>query len=210
MDKQTPILVAVAEGHPVMREGFKGIIEREADLRLVAHTSDGTEALAAFRRHHPQVMLLNLRLECLDGLTVIRAVRSEYPQARLIAYSEGDRDEAVYRSLVAGARGYLPQHTSPQEIPTAIRMVSSGQRYLPPEAAMILAQRAMGQELTPREQNVLAELAQGKGNKEVAAAMGISPGTVKFHLANIMDKLAASDRTQVILIGLKRGLVSLA
>ena len=209
MDREEPIRVLIADDHAVVRQGVAAIISTDRGMTIVAQAKNGREAVELFRRERPHVGLIDLKMPELDGVGTITAIRAEFPHAALLVLTTYDRDEDIYRSLQAGAKGYLLKEGSPQELLAAIRAVHRGQRYLPPEVAEKLAEHVMYPELTGRELEVLRLMATGKTNREVGGALFITEGTVKAHVNNILTKMGVRDRTQAVTTALKRGLVQL-
>jgi two-component system NarL family response regulator len=203
------IRIMVVDDHPVVREGFAGMIGTEPDMKLVAEARSGEEARQLFRRHRPDVTLMDLRMPGMNGVEAIRAIRGEFPQSRFIVLTTYDGDEDIYRALEAGAQAYLLKDMLCEEILAAIRAVHAGQRRIPAEVGTRLAERMSGLELSGREQQVLALVVKGKSNKEIAGELDITEATVKGHLTNILSKLGVSDRTQAAITALRRGLVHL-
>jgi two-component system NarL family response regulator len=209
MSTQGAIRIMVVDDHPVVREGFAGMIATEPDMDLVAEASTGEEARRLFRQHEPDVTLMDLRMPGMNGVEAIRAIRAEFPQSRFIVLTTYDGDEDIYRALQAGAQAYLLKDMLCEEILAAIRAVHAGQRRIPAEVGTRLAERMSGLELSGREQQVLELVVKGQSNKEIAARLDITEATVKGHVTNILSKLGVTDRTQAAITALRRGLVHL-
>lgn len=201
--------VLIADDHALMRNGVANLLNQEADLEVVAEAADGEAAVEAFARHLPDVTLVDLRMPRLEGVEVVRRIREAHPGARLIILTTYDTDEDIDRALQAGARAYLLKDVSAEDLLACIRAVLRGETYVAPAVAARLAERGARVQLTPRELGVLRELAVGRANKEIAAGLGISEGTVKVHLAHLFDKLGVSSRTEAIAVAVRRGLVRL-
>jgi two-component system NarL family response regulator len=199
--------VLVVDDHPVVREGLVALLGRQDDLVVAGETGDGEEAVEIFRRERPDVVLMDLRLPRMSGVEAITAIRHEFPEARILVLTTYDGEEDIYRALHAGARGYLLKASPRGELLAAIRAVAGGQRWIPPEVAERLAGRVAGAELTPRELAVLHEIVNGKSNKRIGAALGVTEGTVKTHVNNILSKLGVADRTEAAIAAIQRGLV---
>ncbi|PSN07414.1 DNA-binding response regulator [filamentous cyanobacterium CCT1] len=206
---QAPIRVLIADDHPALREGLSALLERQADLQVVAMAADGQAAVAQMRAHQPDVILMDLRMPRLEGADAVAMICSEWPEARIIILTTYDGDEDIYRALRAGAKGYLLKDAPCEELFTAIRQVHRGQRYIMSQVAQKLTDRFQRSELTDRELEVLQLLVQGNTNRDISEALCVAEGTVKFHIRNILDKLGAGDRTQAVTIALKRGLARL-
>ncbi|HEY3120836.1 MAG TPA: response regulator transcription factor [Vicinamibacteria bacterium] len=209
MTDAAAIRIMVVDDHPVVREGFAGMIGTEPDMKLVAEAKSGEEAQRLFRQHHPDVTLMDLRMPGLNGVEAIRAIRREFPHSRFIVLTTYDGDEDIYRALEAGAQAYLLKDMLCDEILAAIRAVHAGQRRIPAEVGTRLAERMSGLELSGREQQVLELVVKGKSNKEIAGQLDITEATVKGHVTNILSKLGVTDRTQAAIAALRRGLVHL-
>jgi two-component system NarL family response regulator len=203
------IRIMVVDDHPIVREGFGGMIGTEADMIVVAEASSGEEAIALFQRHRPDVTLMDLRMPGMDGLETMRLILREFPHGRFIVLTSYDGDEDIYRALEAGAQAYLLKHMLCDEILTAIRTVHAGHRRIPAAVGMRLAERISSAALSARELEVLQLIGKGKSNRDVACGLVISEATVKGHVTNILTKLGAIDRTQAVIIALKRGLIHL-
>ena len=203
------IRILSVDDHDLVRKGIAAILSTEADLELVAAASCGSEAVALFRQHKPDVTLMDLRLSDMSGSEVTAAIRQEFPEARIIALTSYDGDQDIYRALEAGIRGYLLKEMVHTEVVKAIRVVHEGKRYIPAEVSQQLTGYFPDVALTPREVEVLGLVARGLGNKEVGDILGTAPGTVKAHVQNILSKLGAKDRTHAVTIALRRGIIHL-
>jgi DNA-binding NarL/FixJ family response regulator len=208
-DAVRTIRVLCVDDHPLIRKGIASILANEPDIELVAEAADGREAIRAYRESFPDVTLMDLRMPELDGIAATKAIRAEFPDARIIALTMYDGDQDIYRALDAGVRGYLLKENVHANVLYAIRTVQSGKRLVPPEVAGRLAEYFPKVLLTPRETEVLALVANGLGNREIAERLGTASGTIKVHVQNILDKLGASDRTQAVTIALQRGVLHL-
>jgi DNA-binding NarL/FixJ family response regulator len=209
MSQPAVIRVLIVDDHPIVQQGLTAIIKEEPDLAVIGQAKDGIEATNLFRQEQPDVTLMDLRMPQMGGVEAITAICTEFNDARIIVLTTYDGDEDIYRGLRAGAKGYLLKDSKPNELRTAIRMVHSGQRYIPPNVAAKLVQRMTNPELSDRELEVLQLVAQGMSNLEISAALNISESTVKSNINRILSKLGVKDRTQATIIALKRGLASL-
>jgi len=207
--KTACVRVLIADDHPVVRTGLAAVIAQEDDLCIVAQAEDGARAVALFQEHHPDVVLMDLRMPEMDGVEAIRRITTEFPDARIIALTTYDGDADIHRALAAGAQGYLLKEMLVTDVITAIRSAWRGARILPPAVAVKMAEHARTKDLTKRELEVLGLVARGLTNKEVAVAIGRTTETVKLHLKRIYAKMRVSDRTQAVTIGLRRGLIHL-
>jgi two-component system NarL family response regulator len=203
------IRIMVIDDQAVVRQGFVALINTVADMEVIAEGIDGQQAIELFRQHQPDITLMDLRMPVLGGVEAIAKIRQESPGARIIVLTTFDGDEDIYRSLQAGAQGYLLKDMFFEELEEAIRRVHAGARRLPAVVAERLAERMTGSELTGRELEVLEEIVRGKSNKEIGSALRISEATVKSHINNILGKLGVSDRTQAATTALQRGIVHL-
>jgi DNA-binding NarL/FixJ family response regulator len=209
MTKGEPIRVLSVDDHPLLREGIAAIINNQADMQLVAQASNAQEAIQQFRKHLPCVTLMDLRLPDKSGIDAMRAVRTEFPEARVIILTTFEGDVEIQRALEAGARGYILKSTPPKELVEVIRHVHAGRKRISPQLAAQLADHLSDEDLTAREVEVLCQVAGGNRNRDIAEKLFITEETVKVHVKHIMDKLGASDRTEAVAIGLRRGIIQL-
>lgn len=203
------IRVLAVDDHPLVREGIAGLVSNQSDMELVAEASNGREAIELFRQHHPDVTLMDLQMPEMGGIDALSAIRSEFPDARIIVLTTYAGDVQVMRALKGGARGYLLKGMLRKELLETIRAVHAGHKRLSAEVAAEIAEHATEDALTARETGVLRLIAAGKANKEVAAQLGLTEETVKSHVTNILGKLGANDRTHAVTIALKRGIIDL-
>jgi two-component system NarL family response regulator len=201
------IRVMVIDDQAVVRQGFVSLISTVSDMEIVAEGSNGREAVELFRQHQPDITLIDLRMPLMSGVEAIGEIRREFPGARIIVLTTYDGDEDIYRSVQAGAQGYLLKDMFFEELESAIRKVHGGARLIPGSVAERLAARMSSSELTSRELEVLRQIVDGKSNKEIANVLSISEATVKSHINNILSKLGVSDRTQAATRALQRGIV---
>ena len=201
--------VLVVDDHALFRTGVANIINQEPDLEVVAEAGDGLEAVDAFERHHPQITLLDLRMPRLEGVEAVRRIREHDPHARVIVLTTYDTDDEISRALKAGAKAYVLKDISADDLLGCIRDVLAGKTYIAPAAAAKLAEGVTRVQLTPREMAALKLMADGKANKEIAAALDISERTVKTHLGHLFEKLGVTSRTEAIKVATRRGLVRL-
>jgi len=209
MSNQTHIRVLCVDDHPLLREGIAAIINNQSDMLLVAEASNGREAIQKYREHQPDVTLMDLRLPDMSGIDSMIAIRSEFPEARIVMLTTFEGDVEIQRSLEAGARGYLLKSMPPKDLAEAIRQVLGGKKRIPPELAAQLAEHLGDEALTEREIEVLRHIAGGNRNRDIADRLFISEETVKVHVKHIMEKLGAADRTQAVAIAVRRGIIQL-
>jgi DNA-binding NarL/FixJ family response regulator len=204
-----PIRVLVVDDHNIVRQGLVALLNTVSDLSVVAEASDGEEAIAAHRKHKPDVTLMDLRLPKMGGADAITRIREESPGARIVVLTTFDGDEDIFRALQAGAKGYLLKGMDIDELTDAIRAVHAGKSKIPSFVAEKLAERMGGPALTARETEVLRRIVAGRSNKEIAGDLFISEATVKTHVNSILGKLGVTDRTQAATTALQRGIVHL-
>lgn len=209
ISQSTAIRVLIVDDHAIVRRGLATIIDRDPEMTVIAQAEDGRQAIALFREYQPDVTLMDLRMPQMEGVESITAICAEFKQARIIVLTTYDGDEDIYRGLHAGAQGYLLKDAKADELLSAIRIVHSGQKYVPQAVGAKLLQRMSNPELSERELAVLRLMAQGMSNIDIATALRISESTVKSHVNRLLSKLGVNDRTQAVIVAVKRGLVSL-
>ena len=203
------IRILTVDDHPMLREGIAALVASQPDMKLIAEASTGREALAQFRKHRPDLTLMDLQMPDMDGIEAMVAICSEFPDARIIVLTTYKGDIQVLRALKAGARAYLLKGLLRKELLETIRAVHAGQKRISPNVAVELADHALDDALTSREIDVVRLIAGGHANKLIADQLGITEDTVKGHVKNILSKLGASDRTHAVTIALKRGIIEL-
>lgn len=207
MALSNPIRILSVEDHPVFREGLSTIIGSQQDMVLVAQAANAVEAIAEFRRHRPDITLMDLKLPGTNGTDTLIAIRGEFPQARIIMLSTADGDGEIQRALRAGAAAYVLKSMPRNELLAVVRSVHAGKRHIPPEVAARLAEHLGDEDLTSRELDVLRLVRDGYRNKQIADQLSIAETTVNFHIKNIVGKLGANDRTHAVTIAVRRGLL---
>ncbi len=203
------IRVLAVDDHVLVRQGIAVLLSTEPGMALVGEASNGREAIQQFRKHRPDITLMDLQMPEMNGLDAITAIRGEFPDAKIIVLTTYKGDVQILRALKAGARGYLLKNTIHKELTETIRAVHAGKKALSPEASYEIAEHATDDALTPAEINVLRLIAAGNANKQIADQLSITEETVKGRVKNILSKLGANDRTQAAMIGLKRGIIEL-
>ena len=203
------IRILTVDDHPLLRKGIAALVNGEPDMKLVAEASNGREAIEQFRLHRPDITLMDLQMPDLDGIEAISCIHREFNNARIIVLTTYTGDVQVVRALKAGARGYVLKGHVHRQLLETIRAVDAGQKRIPPEIAVELADHAADDELTSREIDVLRLIAAGNANKQIADQLTIGEATVKSHVTNILSKLGANDRAHAVTIGLKRGIIEL-
>ena len=209
MTDQSPIRILSVDDHALLREGIAAVINHQPDMLLVSQASGGRDAILQFREHRPDVTLMDLRMPDISGIDTLIAIRSEFPEARVIMLTTFEGDVEIQRALEAGARGYLLKNMPPSELAQAIRQVHAGKKRVPPEIAAQLAEHMADENLTVREVEVLQRISGGNRNRDIAELLCISEETVKVHVKHVMDKLGAKDRTEAITIAVRRGIIQL-
>jgi DNA-binding NarL/FixJ family response regulator len=206
-DSIATIKILTVDDHPVFREGISAVIAGQNDMALVGEASSGAQAIEGYRLHRPDVTLMDIQMADLDGIATTRMIRDEFPQARIIVLTTYKGDTQAMMALKAGASGYLLKSSLRKELVDAIRAVHAGRKRIPPEIAMQIAEYAGEDALSAREVQILQSVARGNANKEIAIECCISDQTVKTHLASIISKLKAKDRTHAVTIAIKRGIL---
>jgi len=209
MNTSSPIRVLCVDDHPLMREGIAAVIRNEPDMVLAAEATTGHEAISAFREHRPDITLMDIRLPDISGIDALLTIRSTFTDARVIMLTTFDGDADIQRSLESGAKGYMLKSMPRKDLVEMIRKVHAGKRHVPPEVAAQLAEHLGSDSLSKREVEVLEKVAGGNRNSDIAGILFISEETVKGHIKHIMEKLNASDRTEAVAIGLRRGIIRL-
>ena len=209
MSDQDRIRVLTVDDHPLLREGISTLINNQPDMCIVGEASNGSEALERFRELRPDITLMDVRLPDKSGIDAMVAIRSEFPDARVIMLTTSEGDVEIQRALGTGARGYILKSMPPKDVIEAIRIVHAGKKRIPPAIAAHLAEHYADEDLTAREIEVLQQVSGGNRNRDIADRLFISEETVKVHIKHIMEKLGANDRTQAVSIALKRGIIHL-
>ena len=209
MIPEIPIRVLSVDDHPLLREGIATIIGAQPDMILVSQAASAREGIQQFREERPDITLMDLRLPDMSGIDALIAIRAEFADARVIMLSTFQGDVEIQRALEAGARGFLLKSMPPADMVAAIRQVHAGKRCLPPDVAMTLAEYVAEDALTPRELEILPLIAAGNRNRDIAEILSISEDTVKAHIKHTMEKLGARDRTEAVVIGVRRGIIHL-
>lgn len=203
------IRILTVDDHPLLREGVAALVASQSDMEVVGEAANGLEAVKEFRKHRPDITLMDLVMPEMNGVDATIAIRSEFPDARIIVLTTYVGDVQVLRALRAGARGYLLKGLLRKELLETLRAVHAGQKRIPPEVAAQLADHTGDEELSTRQIEILRLIAGGNANKEIANQLSITEETVKGHVKNILSKLRANDRTHAVTIGLKRGIIEL-
>jgi DNA-binding NarL/FixJ family response regulator len=204
-----PIRILIAEDHLIARVGVKAIINAQPDMKVVAEAVNGMQAVELYRKHRPDVTLMDVRMPGMSGVEATIAIRGEFADAHIIALSTYGGDEDIRRALQAGARSYLTKDVLGEELIRAIHAVHAGGKYLPAGVAAALESSALPAGLSAREMEVLSLIVKGQGNKQIAFQLGIAEHTVKNHVKNILSKLSVDDRTQAATAAIQRGIIHL-
>jgi two-component system NarL family response regulator len=203
-----PISILIADDHPLILAGLTSLLATMPEFRVVAQATEGLEAVALYRQHRPDVVIMDLSMPRLNGVEAIEQIRAEDSSASIVILTTYQGDEDVFRGLRAGAKAYLLKDGDSRQLVDCLRAVASGQQFLPAEVASKLAERKATSQLSRRELDILAHLATGKSNKMIARSADIEVGTVKFHVNNILAKLNVASRTEAATVAARRGLLS--
>lgn len=203
------IRILTVDDHPIVRKGIAALVSNEPDMEVVAEASTGAEAIEMFRRHRPDVTIMDIQLPVMSGIEAIGKIQSEFPGARIVVLTTYSGDVQAARAVSVGARGYILKAQVNQELLETIRAVHAGKLRIPQEIAVQIVEHAADDALTRREIDVLRLIAAGNGNKQIADQLSVGEGTVKSHVNNILSKLGAHDRTHAVTIGLARGIIDL-
>jgi DNA-binding NarL/FixJ family response regulator len=203
------LTLLIVDDHFVVRSGLVASLELEEDLRVVAEVERGEDVIAAYAKHRPDLVLMDVQLPGISGIEATAALLTSHPEAHVLIFSTSVKDEEIHQAMQAGALGYHPKSSSRDSLLTAIRTVSAGKTSLPPDIAQRLRERLTEPEITPREKEILTLVSRGRANKEIAAQLGIAEDTVKQHVSRILQKLRVSDRAQATAEAIRRGIVKL-
>ncbi len=207
MKKESKIRILVADDHYVVRMGVIAMINNEPDMEVVAEAANGTQVIDRFNTSKPDLVLLDSRMPLKDGVQAAQEIRNQHGAARILMLTAFDGDEDIHKALAAGAQGYVLKSSTGEQLIPALRAVAAGKDWIPEEVADRLIKRDKFEPLTPRELEVLNELAKGLANKQIASVMNISQHTTKGYLKNILTKLHVADRTEAVTVAIQRGLI---
>ncbi len=205
--KTSPIRILIADDHYIVRMGLIAMINSEPDMEVIAEATDGAQAIAMFMKRTPDLAVMDLRMPVKTGIEATLEIRKQTAAARILMLTALDGDEDIHKALEAGASGYVLKDSTEEKLVPAIRAVASGQRWIPDDVAQRLTSRRLFEELTPRELQVLRELAKGLANKQIAGVLNITENTAKWYLKNILTKLRVSDRAEAVAVAIQRGII---
>ena len=209
MKKLETIRILIADDHYIVRMGLVALMSTEPDMEVVAEAADGVQAVELFRKHHPDLAVLDMRMPLRNGIETTREIRTTFPTAKVLILTAFDGGEEIHKALQTGAQGYVLKSSTGEKLIPAIRAVAAGQSWVPQEVANRLTARNLFEELTPRELQVLQLLAKGRANKEIADILRITEYTAKDHLKSILAKLRVADRTEAATAAIQRGIIHL-
>ena len=209
MKNERTIRILIADDHYVVRMGLLALVNTEADMKIIGEASDGNQAVDMFEKLQPDLVLMDLRMPIMDGVAATKKICVKHPAARILMLTTYDGDTDIHRAIQAGARGYVLKNTTGGDLIPALRAVAAGEKWIPREISTRLAARKLFEELTPRELEVLQQMARGLANKEIGDVLKITEYTVKDHLKNILGKLRVADRTEAVTVALQRGIIQL-
>jgi DNA-binding NarL/FixJ family response regulator len=204
-----PIRILAVDDHPLLRGGIAALIAAQPDMQLIAEASRGEEAVEQFRRHRPDITLMDLQMKGMSGIEAIIAIHAEFPAAKIIVLTNLEGDALAQRALKAGAQGYLLKGSMRTDLPETVRSVYRGAKAIDSDVAVRLAEHVSDERLSPREIEVLSLIAAGNSNKMISAQLDLSEETTKAHVKNIIAKLHAHDRTHAVTVALRRGIIQL-
>jgi DNA-binding NarL/FixJ family response regulator len=203
------IRILAVDDHPLLRGGIAALIAAQPDMQLIAEASRGEEAVEQFRRHRPDITLMDLQMKGMSGIEAIIAIHAEFPAAKIIVLTNLEGDALAQRALKAGAQGYLLKGSMRTDLPETVRSVYRGAKAIDSDVAVRLAEHVSDERLSPREIEVLSLIAAGNSNKMISAQLDLSEETTKAHVKNIIAKLHAHDRTHAVTVALRRGIIQL-
>ena len=209
MNHDSKIRILVVDDHSLIRMGLVSLVNTEPDLTVVGEAVDGNQAVLLYAKLEPDLVLMDLRMPNKSGIEATIEIRRKHPDARILMLTTYDGDEDIHQALQAGAQGYVLKGSTGMNLIPALRALAAGQRWIPPEVANRLASRRSFEDLTPREVEVLRELAKGLANKQIADVLNITENTAKGHLKNIIGKLRVADRTEAVTAAIQRGIIHL-
>lgn len=209
MPEMSAIRLLIADDHPLILDGLVSLVQHRPDMQIVAQTGSGREIASLYAQHRPDIALIDLHLQGMSGLEAIETIRHDFPEACIVVLTAYGREEYILRALRAGVKAFLLKETPAPALIDTLLQVHSGHMCITPEIAAVLAAHMSVQELTAREKEVLALIAQGKSNLEIGSILYITEATVKSHVNSILSKMHVEDRTQAVVTALKRGMVTL-
>jgi len=210
MKVEPRIRILVADDHFIVRIGLIALVNTEPDMEIVGEAADGAQAVEMFQKVNPDLVLMDLRMPIKDGIAATKEILDQCSTARVLMLTTFDGDTDIHRAIQAGAQGYVLKNSTGDKLIPALRAVAAGEKWIPKEVATRLAAHKSYEELTPRELQVLQQMAKGLANKEIGDVLKITQHTVKDHLKNILAKLRVADRTEAVTAALQRGIIQLS